>query len=413
MNSAKFITLDNGLTILIYSDKSKSTNHVELITFFGGNNTSFRDKNDLVKKVHKGTAHLLEHYICEQTDYGNLISNLKNLNVLSANACTNSDATIFYFDTVRNFSACLRLFLTSIFSVSFDKDKLEKTKVAVFNEIRDDKDNISREILDVKVKNIFDMNVNVLGNKTSIKKIGHRYLKDIYENIYVPKNQLLVVAGNFDEEIILKMICVIYEKLTFKNNKRIDSIVEKRDIVKKEDVLRIDSLDEVIMSFKIDTRGMNNFNKYKFDWYLGMFGSINFSKLSKFNDIVRKDKACTGDVYCGTYLKNGYNVLEIMVYTNEREKIKNMILNTVSDFRNNKRDDFDLRKKASLMRVSVRKDSIKSYVSPIIDNYILFGYPHDDTLEFIESLNYDEYIETISQIDFSNYSVLYIENNRK
>ena len=79
MNSAKFITLDNGLTILIYSDKSKSTNHVELITFFGGNNTSFRDKNDLVKKVHKGTAHLLEHYICEQTDYGNLISNLKNL----------------------------------------------------------------------------------------------------------------------------------------------------------------------------------------------------------------------------------------------------------------------------------------------------------------------------------------------
>src|SRR5699024_1448403 len=117
--------------------------------------------------------------------------------------------------------------------------------------------------------------------------------------------------------------------------------------------------------------------KYKFDWYLGMFGSINFSKLSKFNDIVRKDKACTGDVYCGTYLKNGYNVLEIMVYTNEREKIKNMILNTVSDFRNNKRDDFDLRKKESLMRVSVRKDSIKSYVSPIIDNYILFGYPHD------------------------------------
>ena len=55
---------------------------------------------------------------------------------------------------MRNFSACLRLFLTSIFSVSFDKDKLEKTKVAVFNEIRDDKDNISREILDVKVKNI-------------------------------------------------------------------------------------------------------------------------------------------------------------------------------------------------------------------------------------------------------------------
>ena len=30
MNKAKFITLDNGLTILIYTDNSKSTNHVEL-----------------------------------------------------------------------------------------------------------------------------------------------------------------------------------------------------------------------------------------------------------------------------------------------------------------------------------------------------------------------------------------------
>ena len=45
------------------------------------------------------------------------------------------------------------------------------------------------------------MNVNVLGNKTSIKKIGHRYLKDIYENIYVPKNQLLVVAGNLMKKL--------------------------------------------------------------------------------------------------------------------------------------------------------------------------------------------------------------------
>jgi len=36
MNDIKFITLDNGLTVLIYSDKTKITNHVELITFFVG-----------------------------------------------------------------------------------------------------------------------------------------------------------------------------------------------------------------------------------------------------------------------------------------------------------------------------------------------------------------------------------------
>ena len=45
MNKAKFITLDNGLTILIYTDNSKSTNHVELYTFFGGNNGEYVDYN--------------------------------------------------------------------------------------------------------------------------------------------------------------------------------------------------------------------------------------------------------------------------------------------------------------------------------------------------------------------------------
>ena len=36
MNKAEFVYLDNGLTILIYSDKSKISNHIELITFLGG-----------------------------------------------------------------------------------------------------------------------------------------------------------------------------------------------------------------------------------------------------------------------------------------------------------------------------------------------------------------------------------------
>ena len=43
MNEPKFITLDNGLTVLMYSDKSKITNHVELITFLGSLNLDYQD----------------------------------------------------------------------------------------------------------------------------------------------------------------------------------------------------------------------------------------------------------------------------------------------------------------------------------------------------------------------------------
>ena len=53
MNKPKFITLDNGLTILIYSDKTKMTNHMELTTFLGGTNLEYKDKFGNTKKYHK------------------------------------------------------------------------------------------------------------------------------------------------------------------------------------------------------------------------------------------------------------------------------------------------------------------------------------------------------------------------
>ena len=47
---------------------------------------------------------------------------------------------------------------------------------------------------------------------------------------------------------------------------------------------------------------------------------------------------------------------------------------------------------------------------PTIDNYIEFDYKENDNIEFIESLNYKEYKETISKIDFSKYSTLTIKD---
>ena len=53
MNKPKFITLDNGLTLLIYSDKTKMTNHVELRTFLGGLNETYEDSKGNIKNSKK------------------------------------------------------------------------------------------------------------------------------------------------------------------------------------------------------------------------------------------------------------------------------------------------------------------------------------------------------------------------
>ena len=85
------------------------------------------------------------------------------------------------------------------------------------------------------------------------------------------------------------------------------------------------------------------------------------------------------------------------------------LLTTLFSIRNNTKEEFDYYKKHCKTNVSVRKDSIKMYVSPIAQNYIEFNYPYDDTIDFIDNLSYDDYIDMIGNLDFSNYSCMFIK----
>ncbi len=412
MNDIKFITLDNGLTVLIYSDKTKITNHVELTTFFGGETTYYIDNKKVEHKVKPGTAHLLEHYICENNINGNLLENLYSNKSLNANATTYNTKTKMYFDTVYNLNENLELFLNSIYNVSFTLDKLDKTKYAVYNEIRDNKDNKRRKIFDAKLKGLFNNVVDTLGTKTSIKSIGYKYLEEVYRNNYVPKNQLLVVAGSFDSEEILKQIESFYRSYIFENNRRTPVIYDTDKVVKRSVSIKGDNLDEIIISYKIKTKDMSSYDKYKLDWYIKYFSEINLSRYSKLNEELKKDNIITGDLTCGVYYKDGYTILEVLVYSNKKIELVNRVNNTVNNFQNSC-EELEMQKKDSILHISVRKDYISNYVMPAIDNYIDFDYPHNDTIDFVKSLNYDEYLDTIRNIDFSNYSILTVKTSNK
>lgn len=412
-DNLEFITLDNGLTVLIYSDKTKMSNHVELTTFIGGLTSIYEDENGKTRKIKPGTAHLLEHYICENAKKGNLIDNLHEYKVLNANAVTAADKTKMFFDTVYNLNECLELFLDSMYNIDFTSEKLEKTKYAVYNEIRDSKDNIGRKIYRAKIKNIFENIRDTLGTKTSINSIGYKYLEAVYKNFYVPKNQLLVVAGSFDEEDILNQIKVFYNNYEFKNNKKAPRLIDSSDKIKrKESEIEGEDLNEIIISYKIKDNDMTNFERYKLDWYLNYFKEINLSKYSLLNETLKKENIIAGDLSSHVYDMNGYKILEVLAYTDNKEKFIKLVKDTIDNF-NNTKEELELRKKANILHISVRKDRISNHVLPIIDNYLEFDYPYNDTIEFVESLNYEEYIETINNINFDNYSILTVKGSNQ
>lgn len=407
MNKAKFITLDNGLTILIYTDKSKSTNHVELYTFFGGNNGEYVDYNGNSKRVKPGTAHLLEHYICENTVEGNLLDNLRKYNILSCNGGTNNENTSYFFNTVTNFYECLETFLRGIYNISFTKEKLDKTKMAVYSEIRDDKNNEKNKIIEKKINGLFTINRKTLGSSSSVKSITIKEIKDVYDNIYIPCNQFLVLAGNFDYDKTLSLVKNIYKEISFKNDKRLSKVSDVKNVIKKRTIYKSDYIDEVILTFKIDVSDLSCFDKYKLDWYLNFFLDINFSKYSKINEYINKCSDYVDDVSAYLYYFNGYFVIDVISFTKKVNGFEKLVLSSIKNRDDNEREVFELVKKDAITRISVRKDSISSYVTPTEENYIRFGYLDDDDIDVIDKFNYSEYDKIISNIDFTNYSVFY------
>lgn len=407
MNKAKFITLDNGLTILIYTDNSKSTNHVELYTFFGGNNGEYVDYNGNTRSIKPGTAHLLEHYICENTVEGNLLDNLRKYNILSCNGGTNNENTSYFFNTVTNFYECLETFLRGIYNISFTKEKLDKTKMAVYSEIRDDKNNEKNKIIEKKINGLFTINRKTLGSSGSVKSITIKEIKDVYDNIYIPCNQFLVLAGNFDYDKTLSLVKNIYKEISFKNDKKLSKVSDVKDVIKKRTIYKSDYIDEVILTFKIDVSSLSCFDKYKLDWYLSFFLDINFSKYSKINEYINSCSDYVDDISAYLYYFNGYFVIDVIAFTKKVNEFEKLVLSSIKNRDSNEREVFELVKKDAITRISVRKDSISNYVAPTEENYIRFGYLDDDDIDVIDKFNYSEYDKIISNIDFTNYSVFY------
>lgn len=407
MNKAKFITLDNGLTILIYTDNSKSTNHVELYTFFGGNNGEYVDYNGNTRSIKPGTAHLLEHYICENTVEGNLLDNLRKYNILSCNGGTNNENTSYFFNTVTNFYECLETFLREIYNISFTKEKLDKTKMAVYSEIRDDKNNEKNKIIEKKINGLFTINRKTLGSSGSVKSITIKEIKDVYDNIYIPCNQFLVLAGNFDYDKTLSLVKNIYKEISFKNDKRLSKVSDVKNVIKKRTIYKSDYIDEVILTFKIDVSSLSCFDKYKLDWYLSFFLDINFSKYSKINEYINSCSDYVDDISAYLYYFNGYFVIDVIAFTKKVNEFEKLVLSSIKNRDSNEREVFELVKKDAITRISVRKDSISNYVAPTEENYIRFGYLDDDDIDVIDKFNYSEYDKIISNIDFTNYSVFY------
>ena len=205
------VTHSSGLTIYIYPSVESSSISAYLAVNYGAADSVIKDKGKK-KKLPEGIAHLIEHFIFEDSaENKTLFSSTGAI----ANAYCAYDRTVYYFSCFDKYKEILRILLKSVTNPIFSTKLLNSVKGVVIQEIKLYQNNPSW---------LLDMNLNkclyhshaiksdIAGTEKSVNDIGLEILTKAYSVAYKPENMVLVVMGNCEEESIIQVVDEYFKK---------------------------------------------------------------------------------------------------------------------------------------------------------------------------------------------------------
>ena len=414
MSKIENIKLDNGLNIYLYNDMRRHSTFFQFTTKCGG---TYKDFVFDGKEYHlqDGVAHILEHYIVECNKVGNFLDMLGEKQ-MSTNASTSPTSTGYYFETVENVLYGIKTMLEGINSVVFDKDKLEKLKNPIYQEIRGKKDNRFYHLNRLRMKNLFN-NIkyrDVGGLVEDVHKTTIDDIKTLYEAFYHPANQVIFIAGNFNKDEIINEIKSFYDNHKFdKHEVKLIDYNEPIEIKKKEDILYFPTpLEYESITFKIDISKYSPVERLDLDFYLNCFYMLFFGIASPlYKELVDKEIIPEG-INCGDIKVGNFLLVSIGAYTRDVKAFRESVLNKIETLDDFDEEKFELKKKLCITGLVLRDENIFNMILPFINNVIEFDYPYVDKVEDIERTNIDTFKEAIKKIDFSNYIVTIIKEKK-
>lgn len=412
-NNLEKLTLENGMKIYLYKDSTKHSTFVNFITKYGGFYNDFKI-DDKEYNIPNGMAHFIEHLLIETSKYGNLIHVLGEKQ-MSTNGVTYTDMTQFYFNAVENVEIGIETLIRAINEAEFNQEDIEKTKGAIYQEVRMQRDNKFRVLNDVKMKNIFKKipYINNLGDLNNVMNFSYEQVKLCYDAFYNPNNQIVVVAGNFDVEKVKKIIidiCSKYEN-NFNSVKLID-YNEPKEVDKKSDIVKMPTGKQFVdITYKIDISNLTYKDISKLDFYLDIFNQMNFGTTSSVYQKLFEEKVIVDSINSTYWVLDNYYLLSVGAYTDEDDKFLKEIKKVFSGNFIFDKELFDLYCKQCKMNISIRPDSLSSMILPFIDNIVSFEYEYFDTVNDINDFSLKELEDYMNSFDFSNYTVIKIVNN--
>lgn len=412
MSKIESVKLNNGLTIYFYTDKKRHSTFFQHITLFGGSSKDFIVDG---KEYHMqdGIAHILEHYIVEANANGNFLKILGEAQ-MATNASTHYNMTRYYFEAVEKVEFGIKTILKSIYSPIFSSKKLEKIKKPILQEIRGKMGSkfyhSNRKTLDNCFSKIRVRDIG--GTLEEVAETTVEDLKICFEAFYQPKNQFIVVGGNFDKDKILKIIKDFYKNLNIKEKSvKLIKMEEPKEVASNKGIVEFPTAKDYLeITYKVNVKSLDIKERLKLDFYLHYFFNMYFGATSNLYKKLVDEKIITTGLKCNDFSMEDYILISVGAYSEKNDLLEKYIRETFLKLESFNEEVFEIDKRESIIRLVLRKENLFDTIMPFVSNIVEFNYPYPDEVSDIETFNFNDFVNTIKGLDFSNSTITLIKN---
>lgn len=405
MRNFKKIILNNGIPLYLLVDPSMKRVFVSYNLKYGSSGQWFNFKNNGQDySVGNGYAHYLEHLLEEHSKYGNLFTRF-NGRYQKGNAYTGSNETSYHFNGKDNVEKSIEELITSIDNPIFDQKDVDATRHAIEEESASWVDDTSNQLYGLLGRNLyggfelFDETLSPIGNRETTKQITKEDLYNCYNAFYTDDNKYIIICGNVDEKKIVNLLNSTYSKISpHKTNLELpsldfDSIRSQNEVIdgnldipkvglgmkfKKTDSVSLRELQYVLRIIKNNLLNSNELRELE---KKGLYNNLDFAYMTTTGDNIN---------YSFGFISNKKNdlIASILELLSKKEITK---------------EEYELARKA-LIAIDLRDMEDKyNYIKYLPMSFDLSeDYSNCD---FYKSIDYNRFMEIVSSLDFSNYTV--------
>lgn len=199
----KIKTLNNGLR-LVY----ENIPYVRSVSVgaWVGSGSRFEDEKT------NGTAHFLEHMLFKGTKKRSALDIAEEMDSIGGqlNAFTTREYTCYYTHTIdNNLETSIDLLSDMLLNSKLSASDIDIEKKVIIEEINMYDDTPEELVYDILERGAWDKNplgFNIAGTAKTVSGLDRDILIAQHEKFYVPKNMVISVSGNFDENELIKLI---------------------------------------------------------------------------------------------------------------------------------------------------------------------------------------------------------------